>query len=300
MARECAIVRGYRVPDRDFVGSVHSVFASTCNVECGGLLVTLQDAARPLTPAAIGIRCPDGWVPRVRREDRATCRAGTLYVGDHIFTLQDVPVWSSPAASRPATLSIRRQGLKALRQAHFEAISPVSVRAIETDLRALGALFTKLDRPLQAAVVTSHVKRLIGAGPGLTPSGDDMLVGLLAALHRGGDRLPAAAIMFERIGSAVLTQRHRTTDISVHYLTLAVQGDFSAPLTALIDAVQAGQGGSVLQACIDSMLNIGATSGADALYGVIEGLTARFDTFAKDEASTSLNQREPFSNEDTV
>ena len=40
----------------------------------------------------------------------------------------------------------------------------------------------------------SHVADLVGAGPGTTPTGDDMIVGALAALHLAGKRAEAKQV----------------------------------------------------------------------------------------------------------
>ncbi len=65
----------------------------------------------------------------------------------------------------------------------------------------------------------------------------------------------------------------RTTPISAHYLRLALRGAFSERLTALLDTVADGpERGALhdsrLDAAIDAVAAVGATSGADALAGV--------------------------------
>src|SRR5262249_26784951 len=76
------------------------------------------------------------------------------------------------------------------------------------------------------------VQALVGLGEGLTPSGDDFLVGLLAVLHVTGS-LPCSA------GSSVYEQfdqyvRLGTTQLSGEFLRCAFAGHFAEPLVMLM------------------------------------------------------------------
>ncbi len=113
---------GYLVPNHDFDGTVHSVFARACNIACEGILLTLA-------------------VPGL--------------------------------ADGPAAL--------------------VLARATQPDLRTLfraGERICRRDGVVRSPRVTIDVgaatvacpARLIGLGEGLTPAGDDFLVGLCAGL----------------------------------------------------------------------------------------------------------------------
>jgi hypothetical protein len=64
---------------------------------------------------------------------------------------------------------------------------------------------------------------------------------------------------------------HRTGDISGHYLRLAVTGHFGERLVALCDALAAGTRDE-LDAAAAAVVATGATSGADALLGVVSGV----------------------------
>lgn len=111
------------------------------------------------------------------------------------------------------------------------------------------------------------VAGLVGLGAGLTPSGDDYLVGSLAALHH----LPGGAVTAGVIGTPIRAVLENTTEVSAASLRAAVDGRFhehlaraaSSALTADRDRVVA----SFAQAA-----RIGATSGTDALYGLVHTL----------------------------
>jgi hypothetical protein len=104
------------------------------------------------------------------------------------------------------------------------------------------------------------LKKFIGLGVGLTPSGDDFLTGLLAALyHYDTERLFLAPIRRQ------LRLDHiegKTTRVSKYMLYLALDGQFNEALLALFDSrVPVAQS-------LDKVNSIGSTSGTDMLSGV--------------------------------
>jgi hypothetical protein len=117
------------------------------------------------------------------------------------------------------------------------------------------------------------VAGLIGLGPGLTPSGDDLLGGVMIALHALGRKEIAG-----QLAQIVLPRaRVRTGAVSRAHLACAAEGEGSAALHDALSALCTGKddGRSGWLARIDS---IGATSGWDALAGVILAMEAWLST----------------------
>lgn len=113
------------------------------------------------------------------------------------------------------------------------------------------------DRCVQAAVP------LLGLGPGLTPSGDDVLAAVLVTVCR---LLPETAAAVAEIGQAVAALAgSRTSPLSAALLGWASQGEAVPELLALVDAV--GQDGDLTTAT-SRMLRIGHSSGRDLVEGV--------------------------------
>lgn len=271
---ERAISRAHLVLDGDFEGTVHSVFPTACNIAVGELLITVHDAAKPHTPTSIRVTTDESaaWSPTAKIGDRVHCRSGTLTFGSHALQLRRVPVWSPGPAPRWKQLLAARCRVNELaeaRQRHALKGSPLPPGT----RRAARELATVVGRqPARDTDVDPVVRRLIGAGPGLTPAGDDILVGLLAALSRGGCERPAVAGAFSCLAHVIARHLERTTDISAHYLRLAIRGFFGEPLTDLIAAVVEAARTEVLHHCTSEVLSVGASSGADALLGVLLGL----------------------------
>lgn len=272
---EYALTRAHLVPEGDFEGTVHSVFPAACNIAVGGLLVTVHDAGKQHTPTSVRVVAAASkvWSPAVRTGDRAVCRSGTLSFGPHTLHLRRLPVWSPapiPRWSQPLSARSRVAYLGRARATHLPAGSAPLTPAFKSATRQLQV--TLQQRPPHGGEVDPVVRRLIGAGPGLTPAGDDVLVGLLAALYRGGSAAASASAAFSCLSQTISRYLPRTTDVSAHYLRLATRGFFSEPLTRLIDAVVGDACVEEVHRRMSEVLSVGATSGADALHGVLLGL----------------------------
>lgn len=111
---------------------------------------------------------------------------------------------------------------------------------------------------------------LLGLGPGLTPSGDDLLCGVLAGLHVLGTRRPQHNAWAERIG-AILREivegpsPTRTTALSRTLLHWAARGVTAEPLHDVLCTL--GSGTKVRG--LSELLGIGHHSGADMLAGAL-------------------------------
>jgi hypothetical protein len=121
---------------------------------------------------------------------------------------------------------------------------------------------------------------LIGLGVGLTPSGDDFLVGLLAGLEACGDavRSPLARAIAREAP-------RRTTAIGAALLEHACRGEFSQRLHDVLIAIVAFDRAGIAAAIARAMA-YGATSGADTLRGLFLALeVAREHTHQRSNAA---------------
>ena len=109
---------------------------------------------------------------------------------------------------------------------------------------------------------------LVGLGIGLTPSGDDYLVGLLAGLEATGHPLHgllAAAVAADVPGG--------TTSVGAAGLTHASLGAYPERLHDVLVAVasEAATSGDLVRA-VERAMELGATSGSDTLAGLFAAL----------------------------
>jgi hypothetical protein len=113
------------------------------------------------------------------------------------------------------------------------------------------------------------VARLLGRGPGLTPTGDDVLAGALVSLIALG--APAAG----PLGAAVLAAApDATTTVSAGLLRHAARGECVPQLFDLLTAVADGRdpAGADLARAAGALLAVGHCSGAGLLHGVVVAL----------------------------
>lgn len=108
------------------------------------------------------------------------------------------------------------------------------------------------------------IEALLGLGPGLTPSGDDFLGGMMIALSALGCHEPLGhlAATVRRLAPA------RTTPISVSHLAAAMAGHGGAPVHAALNAVLAGDV-AALPPAIERIGRVGHSSGWDTLAGMV-------------------------------
>ncbi len=102
----------------------------------------------------------------------------------------------------------------------------------------------------------------VGWGPGSTPAGDDVVVGMLIGYRIAGDRRRADAL-------AEACRPGETTPLSRTLLDHAAAGETMAPVQRLASALCGS--GSVDRA-VDRLRNVGATSGAHMIDGIRRAL----------------------------
>ncbi len=106
---------------------------------------------------------------------------------------------------------------------------------------------------------------LIGLGPGLTPSGDDLIGGALCALHAAG----RGEICARLAAWALPLARERTNRISKAHLACAAEGESGEVVSEAILALLSGD-----PFALERIGAIGHTSGWDALAGAALALRA--------------------------
>lgn len=118
-------------------------------------------------------------------------------------------------------------------------------------------------------------ERIVGLGPGLTPSGDDVLAGLLIALRLLGNAVDGgqrAVWLADWISAAVTADAGtRTTALAATLLHCASRGQASAEVAALLRGLT---GLEPALPALRRLLAAGHTSGSDLAWGVLAGCQA--------------------------
>lgn len=238
-------------------------------------------AAGPLTISLAGARSwvprrpPAGWTPATLAANLGTLAGAAARRSLPGGLAPLVPALAGPWREPPAWRADSR-----LADSPLLAAAARGVGALQRWLAT--AMGDDGDRPAAApgpppAVVTE----LVGLGPGLTPSGDDLLGGVMVALHALGAPGVAAAL-----AAAVLPAAARATHaISLAHLRCAAGGEGMAAVHDLLAALctpagagpatgaslpgdASGPAGDSLLAGAEALAATGHTSGWDALAGV--------------------------------
>ena len=240
---------------RPGTGTVHSVFERAVNLLVDGELWTVLEAEH--SDAPFGIRLAprdDGFAAKAG--DRVHVRAGFVGVGEMILDCRTAPRWTPTIWARPAS------GLEARLASVEHTARP---RAWAESAGLAHDVVEALSGSDAGLALT--VRRTVGRGPGLTPAGDDVLVGIFSVLTSGSAE-SAGARAASRLMNALMPVIHTTSDVSRHLLHQAAR---SLPGRALHDlgrALMDGASNEVLTDALDLVLKTGCTSGADACLGL--------------------------------
>jgi hypothetical protein len=120
---------------------------------------------------------------------------------------------------------------------------------------------------------TSAVGALVGLGFGLTPSGDDLLVGYMAGLWCTIRDKSERAQFISSLGEKIIHLFRKTNDISRTYLYHAVRGQVSSRLADLAEAICRGKNPERLLEIAEAAMRVGHTSGMEAVTGMLVGFT---------------------------
>ncbi|MDT8877986.1 DUF2877 domain-containing protein [Halomonas saccharevitans] len=266
---------GYLCPRQSFDGQVHSVFERSVNIVTGLRAtpwLSILDTSLPATPTAFqgALMTFGNLATALRAGDGAFMRGGVIRFrpsrGVQVNTVTAQP-WQRAPSIAALDDSRLQHNLAALEQALLGHVSSVSGRpdaSLDDYLNAAG-----LSVPAQLGARPEALFGNLGKGQGLTPAGDDFLLGVLAAAHCLRPLWPQADQVFQRLATPGLLNTCRTTDVSAHYLQLALAGHFSQPVQWLVYHLLHGTDDSTLQHSLHATLAIGASSGADTCAGIV-------------------------------
>ncbi|MDA1099205.1 MAG: DUF2877 domain-containing protein [Proteobacteria bacterium] len=250
------------MPQINFAGVVHSVFDQAVNIRLtDGHLATCTAADYFELPRGIRVATAHGFrfSSLLTNGAAAYCRGGILrFRGSNLkIDLRDAPVWQNDytAATRPSRQRLHALWRVAVGQTTFGFDFPK-----QQSLALLAGLGSDDRRQ-----VRQSLRGLIGRGPGLTPAGDDVIAGFLAA-----PKLMAPAQPWSRaLGLFTLQYLQATNDISRQMLSDAAGGHFIEPILSTLSAIYgAGQIGRSTR----RLRSVGGTSGAAMLLGLVAGI----------------------------
>jgi hypothetical protein len=280
-------------------GTVHGVFDKAINILLSGGLVSLVPETVQKGPLNVILRMPVGQTRMsglgVSAGDKVKVHDVALELSDHILISLGSGRIYSPR--QKFTLPILSNDEI---EANIEVMRKIAL--LFGNMAGLGQLLAL--KPYEAAITSvknlnifassalrrivrfeqafcseernslkDSVSELIGLGPGLTPSSDDMLAGLVLLCVLYGQNSGCAQHACRLAAKLVAEEAHgRTTLLSEEYLKQAALGRGNEQAIRLCTAVLTGSRKSVERET-RRMLEIGESSGTDTVLGIVIGAT---------------------------
>jgi len=290
-----AISTGYAIPHTDFDATIHSVFRTAVNLQPvnSDFLLTLVVAGEADLPQGIRLDTPAGfYFEKLNAGSGVFFRNSAIVFDNSSLEVNfcqarlwqcDLPSLSTDLTN-PAVSYAWKRVWKSLNEQQVRLGAEIVAQALlRPGGRVQSAVSRRVGEVIRDLTVTIRryqwdaptvLTRLIGLGTGLTPSGDDFLVGYLAGLWctilDSVDRKQYVS----KLGQAVSNISWQTNDISRTYLYHAAQGQVSSRLEALARAISRGESTEQLLPVAVSAMQSGHTSGMDTVTGLLLGLAA--------------------------
>ena len=288
-----ALSIGSRALYRFVRGGVHSVYRQACNVELDdGALVTLLGREPGNLPH--GIRCvlpePEDFQVWLRPGQSVAADGASLYVPEAgvAIDLSGAAHWrcgldgcAIDPDAEPSVRALRAARLVLQQQMPRGGFAPLLLhdavpgssmeRAMQKRLGQTLPALSRASSSLDCVAAAQALEQLAGLGPGLTPSGDDFIVGYLAALHA---RCSHELLLRPFLGGLIapMTRLAAAANlISRQFMVNALAGEFSESLAQVVLAI-ATHDKLRLQESAARLVRVGHSSGADSLVGLLFGL----------------------------
>lgn len=265
------------------IARVHSVYRNTVNLQTSGVFLSVQPISAERTPLSINVEMPDEEFSLImlKRGDYVQITQNGFVLDRHCFAIDNrTEFFNTFVGTRFERKTKLSSGLM---KALDIVLTEMNYRGGFSDLAlripggawANSAIAVKAEEMLSKIVdygfsdnwekAAESSACMIGLGEGLTPSGDDFNIGMLAALwHTGGNN---KSCKFRKcLTEAISGICSETNDISREFLLRACEGEFSPAITGIFES----DGDCTF--ALNKVAKIGHSSGVDTLNGIYTAL----------------------------
>ena len=254
----------YRKAGPEHFFSVHSVFNKVINIStdqgllsvaaegCGGSSAFLTVPGRKLDfDAEMGEPC--------------IVQAGCMFLADHTINFRHAAIWNGPIIKGYGHKKIKKENITAFKAVlDRKAVPKSAYRYINSESESRFSGFEAIQRLRDDP---SRAKSLIGLGQGLTPAGDDMLLGFMAIVNHTCENREYVRMLHNAVSDSL----HKTAEISAQTLVNALNCDYHELVQNCVrDLCEGGKEEVYISAA--SLISMGATSGSDIACGMYLGM----------------------------
>ena len=267
------------LPDADTTGRVHSVFKTSFNINVKDKLFNFSSQGMPLS--AHGCLLNEAKIKQLL----AACKVGNaIRVNKTIITFyashEIIKIKLDQLNEVDLRIPIIQKGPREISESVL--YSTLGLLQLEEKIGLdtgdkIKEIFTVLKRPsnYNENEIKNAVQLLIGRGKGLTPSGDDILMGYLMVKKAFGRKASIEDLIKNEMS------REITTEISEAYYQALFLGSISSLFVQLILSLLASEEQVVLE-LINQIGLYGHTSGNDTLFGFYLGLQSLINEMEND------------------
>ncbi|WP_256716272.1 DUF2877 domain-containing protein [Paenibacillus odorifer] len=271
-----------RIIHHKFHGFVHSTFNRTINIQCldRGDLYTIACKGIDNAPNTLIIDLEHFEEADIRVNDIVSSGHSVLSIANKMsITMNGVKRWNCKLPKYPSEADVLIMNVSTMKQyiklhgnnsrieRAFKSGNPFDDEMSRMLHERTQLLVSELQNKRISTAIT-HATSLIGLGPGLTPAGDDFLVGLFTVMGIENHQYFSHQSFCEEV---VLHAKALTNDISYMALAKAAVGQVRESISDLMEALFRGSEEELLLA-LDRVLAIGSTSGTDIALGIVAGL----------------------------
>lgn len=297
-----AVSIGEAVPRESFDAVVQSAFDSAVNLrlEDEDRLITLLNSEGYDLPQGVRVWNQDLPLPAPPPGLGAAAKGGILQFDSSPLTvdLRSATIWKcripelnldmmSPIAQAALSMAWDLLGTEqVLRNADIfidDLFDPKSGSPLSQRLSQPVATLVTSTQGLDVQGALLAAEKMIGLGPGITPSGDDILIGFLAGLWSTAGQNQEKIAFIRSFGTGLIQLAKGTTEISRTYILHATLGQFSSALSHLVEAIRANNN---VEETARSAMRVGHSSGMDSVTGLLIGLHAWNREFPVSPASS--------------
>ncbi len=263
---------------------IHSVFNRVINI-CfkDGILYTIGNKYIDNAPYTLRLDFEENFKDIINKEDRITIRKDSIMIGELEISLTDLSMGENERKmiNNFSTSNIRDNieifnilitkfdegkggGCRAYYLQNFLDIYVKSEGLIEREVTKRIQCFYKDLK--ENKLNENSIKRLVGLGVGLTPSGDDFLTGFLASTGV----FDCNRNLVNKIRNFIYPLLSSTTDISGAMLKAAIEDKYREYLNEFVYSFFENRKEEFVKA-FKNLLTIGSSSGTDMSVGVILG-----------------------------
>lgn len=248
------------------IGKIHSVFETTFNINVGDQLIHFSFNSNFLSSFGIKILNEDiSYIKKyLQKNNIISIKENEIVIYSNVgilkldFSLIDI------VPLTVETIQINLEMIKKLQELISEF--DFNQSGLPDDTRFKNSLqILKTPYLNDPDILTEILNIIVGNGIGLTPAGDDLLIGYMFIMKMYDSNA------FDLFRKVISRKKLSTTDISREYLRQCEEGVFSSPLYKLFEYIKVRD---ILQVKrqLYKISKLGGTSGLDTLAGINAGI----------------------------